>query len=269
MKLKDLAIKIQNSDTYTESSVFNPSVMYGKEGLEKYKEELLKTDEFSECEELIILDTPIVADNIGGPTSIRNYKVVEGTKFKGRCYLLSLDVTGEMYEPTSTNRMVKNGASLSPHIYDMETFVGRKEITLTFNPEKYQDSEIIDGENLIKQELHDTLDDILNNPEEYQIKGERHLLVRGLFDEIVDPEEKQKPLTSEYSVVQPPKYFMVFYLEDADSKDENGETVITKKLNKKYIPYHLQKEYINRHGKKGTDITAEEIEDFLKEFGEE
>jgi hypothetical protein len=39
-------------------------------------------------------------------------------------------------------------------------------------------------EEVKRKQLHETLDKILDNPELYQVKGEKGVMVRGIFEEV-------------------------------------------------------------------------------------
>jgi hypothetical protein len=39
-------------------------------------------------------------------------------------------------------------------------------------------------EQQLRKQLHETLDKILDNPENYQVKGEKGVMVRGIFEEV-------------------------------------------------------------------------------------
>jgi hypothetical protein len=72
------------------------------------------------------------------------------------------------------------------------TFEPTKKIVLTFSPEMVQDILNIDTEQEQRQILHKLLDDVLDNPEEYRVKGERGILVRGVF-KTKNEDQKEPP----------------------------------------------------------------------------
>ena len=67
--------------------------------LEEVKDELLKFDVFSECDDLEIVHIPTFVLEDGKPVSAQNFKYKEGMKIKGKCYLYSISLTPEMYDP--------------------------------------------------------------------------------------------------------------------------------------------------------------------------
>ena len=150
--------------------------------LEEVKDELLKFDVFSECDDLEIVHIPTFVLEDGKPVSAQNFKYKEGIKIKGKCYLYSISLTPEMYDPIKAFEPVKNGASISRTVYDPMTFEPRKHILLTWSPEMAQDLRGSNDEKTLRNDIHKLLDDVLDNPEEYRTKGTRHVLIRGVFE---------------------------------------------------------------------------------------
>ena len=161
--------------------------------LEEVKDELLKLDVFSECDDLEIVHIPTFVLEDGKTVSAQNFKYNEGMKIKGKCHLYSISLTPVMYDPNQLIKPVKNGAAMGPTIYDPMTFEPRKHILLTWTPEMAQDLfEGTNNEETLRNDIHKLLDDVLDNPEEYRTKGTRHVLIRGVF-EIVEDERKFEP----------------------------------------------------------------------------
>jgi hypothetical protein len=150
--------------------------------LEEVKDELLKLDVFSECDDLEIVHIPTFVLEDGKTGFTQNFKYKEGMKIKGKCYLYSISLTPEMYDPIKAFEPVKNGASISPTVYDTMTFEPRKHILLTWSPEMAQDLKGTNDEKTLRNDIHKLLDDVLDNPEEYRTKGTRHVLIRGVFE---------------------------------------------------------------------------------------
>jgi hypothetical protein len=150
--------------------------------LEEVKDELLKLDVFSECDGLEIVHIPTFVLEDGKPVLVQSFKYKEGMKFKGKCYLYSISLTPEMYDPIKAFEPVKNGASISRSVYDPITFEPRKHILLTWSPEMAQDLSGTNDEKTLRNDIHKLLDDVLDNPEEYRTKGTRHVLIRGVFE---------------------------------------------------------------------------------------
>jgi hypothetical protein len=174
MKLKELLTKIFGEN------VSYPNDQFLKKDLEPLKEELLKCDEFSECEGIEFMDMP--TQEIEGKTYYtQTINLGDNTKFKGKVCLYNLSFTPEMYDPNLLLKPVKNGAAIGPTIYDPMDFTPRKHILLTWNPEMAQDISGINKELTFKNDIHKLLDDVLDNPEEYRVKGVRGIMVRGVF----------------------------------------------------------------------------------------
>ncbi len=188
MKLKEL-IEIVKL-TKKEDELYMDNTLYGK-NLEKYKDIIMNTDEFKECESLEIIEYPIVKSRNGEGLTPYTIKLSDLMKFKGKCYLLSLNLTPEMYDPNQLLKPVKNGAAMGPAIYDPSTFEPRKHILLTWSPEMSQDISGVNDELTLRNDIHKLLDDVLDNPDEYKTKGFRAVLVRGLFEVVEDGENTE------------------------------------------------------------------------------
>jgi hypothetical protein len=183
MKLKEF-LEIALIGEQNESTLgFEENVIYG-ENLNKYKHLINECDEFSKCESLDIITTPLVKGKNGEVYTTQTIKLSDLMEFKGKCYLLSLALTPEMYDPNQLLKPVKNGAAMGPTIYDLSTFEPRKHILLTWSPEMAQDVSGANYDLTLRNDIHKLLDDVLNNPDEYKTKGTRYVLVRGLFEVI-------------------------------------------------------------------------------------
>ena len=267
MKLKEflevaLLGKKDNPNQYNETFV-DETCLYGKE-LDKYKNIIKECDEFAKCDSLDILTMPLVKGKYNGKIYTPNtIKLSDLMEFKGRCYLLSLALTPEMYDPSRLIKPVKNGAAMGPTIYDPTDFTPRKHILLTWSPEVVQDILNIDTEQEQRQILHKLLDDVLDNPDEYKTKGLRYVLVRGLF-EVIDNNDGSEVISNVYDLdltASKPEDvgYKVFYLEQNVVKP--GE--IELRLNNKIIPSHLKDKFINEVGIDPKLITEELIDNFL------
>ena len=165
-----------------------------------------------------------------------------------------------MYNPDTLHSPVKDGAAITPTLYDTKTFEPKKKIVLEFKPERVQDG-ITNHEAVIRQELHDLLDKVLDNPEEYQIKGERGLLIRGIF-ESSENKSKLPPVDLSGVINEEPKYSIVYYLK-AQPEDENGN--VSMRLENKIIPLELKDKFLEHFGEKVNNLrlTESEIEEFI------
>jgi hypothetical protein len=250
MKLKELL-----TNTFGEN-VSYPNDQFLKKDLEPLKEELLKCDEFSECEGIEFMDIPV--QEIEGKTYFAQTINLGGnTKFKGKVYLYNLSFTPEMFDPNSLHTPVKNGALITPVLYNPMTFEPTKKIVLTWSPEMAQDMIGVNKELTFKNDIHKLLDDVLDNPEEYKVKGERGIMVRGVF-KTKNVDRKEPPYLTGTPI--DPNSYMAFYLEKYVS---GGEMNLIMK--QKVIPKHLKDEFIKRFTENGGIATAttEEIENFI------
>ena len=253
MKLKELL-----TNTFGEN-VSYPNDQFKKLELESLKEELLKCDEFSECEGIEFMEFPVQLIE-GKSYSAQTMKLGDNIKFDGKVFLYNLSFTPAMFDPNKIHTPVKNGAAITPALYDPMTFEPTKKIVLTWSPEMAQDLLVPNNNEVtLKNDIRKLLDDVLENPEEYQIKGERGILVRGVF-KTKNVDRKEPPYLTG-SLIDPDGY-MAFYLEKYVL---GGETNLIMK--QKVIPKKLKEEFIKRftdNGSIGT-ATTEEIETFVKE----
>jgi hypothetical protein len=218
MKLKELIEIVELSRN--DNGLYMDNLLYGK-NLEKYKKIIMNTDEFKECDSLEILEHPLVKDKNGEILTTSTVKLSDVMTFKGKCYLLSLTLTPEMYDPIKAFEPVKNGASISPTVYDPMTFEPRKHILLTWSPEMAQDLLGTNNEGTLRNDIHKLLDDVLNNPEEYKTKGFRDILVRGLFEVIEDGGDTEVN-----------HYYIDLKKNESDAKETNERLVNILKKNK-------------------------------------
>jgi hypothetical protein len=176
----------------------SPDHLYGEE-LNKYKDIIKGCDEFVKCDSLEILNFPAVIGKNGKTYNVNTVKLSDLMGFKGRCYLLSLGTTPEMYDPSKMHKPVKNGAAISPTVYDPITYEPLKKILLTFSPEMNQDLLVMGREETLRNNIHKLLDDVLDKPEEYQIKGFKGVMVRGLF-EVIENYDGSEPIRNTYDI---------------------------------------------------------------------
>ena len=262
MKLKELL-----TNTFGEKSIVDyPNDQFRKLELESLKEELLKCDEFSECEGIEFMEFPV--QEIEGKTySVQTMKLGDNTKFDGKVFLYNLSLTPAMFDPNKIHTPVKNGAAITPALYDPTTFLPTKKIVLTWSPEMAQDMSGTNDELTLRNDIHKLLDDVLDNPEEYKTKGMRHVLVRGLF-EVIDNNDgadlDRKVYDLDLTANKPEDVgYKVFYLETNVIKP--GE--IELKLNNKIIPSHLKNKFIDEVGTDPKIITEKIIDEFLENQG--
>lgn len=279
MKLQELLTEILTSGEFSKPKdkfgIINETI-YGEE-LEQFKDRILQTEEFADCEELIIMKHPVNQNKLGEVINPKMYKVSSEDKhtFKGKCYLLSMALTPEMYDPNKLHEPVLEGASITPVLYNPQTFEPKKKIVLEFSPEMAQDQDIYvignpsmieaaekNGESILRKQLHETLDKIFDNPESYEIKGERSLLVRGYFEEIHSPSGVEK---TDLVGINPEKqtHMMAYFFEKDEKHSKEGQ--VNLKLSSIPIPIELRDKFVEEIGSDPMKITREEVEKFLED----
>jgi hypothetical protein len=266
MKLKELVDDIFKDGPVKpyETMGFNTPnyTLYGEKDLLKYKEKLLLCDEFSEVEELHFMSMPFITID-DQPKNASSFKHSDGVKLKGKCYLLSLSYSPEMFDPSTFNKPVKDGAGITPIVYDPSTFEPKRSILLSFSPERKQEfppSEF-NGEELVRQELHELLDKVLDNPEDYRVKGVRGILIRGIFENVESPSVPPPQLLSGVINKQDtnPTHHLVFYMDKQET-----ESGIKVELKNKMIPSELKEKFLSEFKDEGIHITEEQINQFLE-----
>ena len=267
MKLKEFlevaVLSKKNTLNLINPTFVDETCLYGEE-LDKYKNIIKECDEFAKCDSLDILTMPLVKGKKDKIYTTETIKLSDLMEFKGRCYLLSLSLTPEMYDPSQLIKPVKHGAAMGPTMYDPLTFEPKKYILLSWIPEITQDILGLDTEKEQRQVIHKLLDDVLDNPEEYKTKGTRHVLVRGLF-EVVDKYDGSEVVTNHYDVDltanKPDDVgYTVYYLEQNVVKP--GEIKLD--IKKRVIPPHLKEKFISEVGVDPAKITEKMIDEFLE-----
>ena len=94
-------------------------------------------------------------------------------------YVYQIMFSPKMYDPKTIHQPVKDGCTFGPLVYNPENFEPSRSITITFSPTYPQDVDSKeDPEQVMKQSLHDKLDKVLTNPEEYTPEAFRACLLR-------------------------------------------------------------------------------------------
>ena len=265
MKLKEfleVALISKKNHTWPSGVKFvDETCLYG-ENLDEYKHLIKECDEFAKCDSLDILTMPLVKGKKDKIYTTETIKLSDLMEFKGRCYLLSLSLTPEMYDPSQLIKPVKNGAAMGP-TNDPMTFEPRKHILLTWTPEMAQDLfEGTNNEETLRNDIHKLLDDVLDNPEEYKTKGLRAVLVRGLF-EVIDNGGQVTTNTYDVDLLKQNREevgYLAYYVEE--NVVSPGE--IKLEIKKKLIPPHLKDAFILEVGTEPAKITEKMIDDFLE-----
>lgn len=259
MKLKELVEKIFEDETSVSSDNMigvniQNQTLYGEKVLSQYKDKLLACEEFKEVTDIEFMSTPTISVD-GKPLVAQSLKIGDNTKLKGKCYLLSVMITPEIYEPNSINKIVKDGATITPTLYNPITFEPLKKIILSFSPERPMNE--LGSEEIIRKELHNLLDKVFDNPKEYLVKGVKNILIRGIFENVEDENFNSTEILSGEINKQDnnPDHFMVFYMK------KNSDNSV--KLEHKILSTTFKNKFLERFKDK-TILTEEEIEEFLK-----
>jgi hypothetical protein len=167
-----------------------------------------------------------------------------------------------MFDPNKIHTSVLDGACITPTLYDPQTFQPKKKVVLEFSPEMDQEQILNGGETILRKQLHETLDKILDNPENYQVKGEKGVMVRGLFEEVVTPTSTYK--TDLVGIETEKQTHTRAYFFEKDEKTST-EGLVNLKLSSIPIPIELRDKFIEELGPKSVNVTREEIEKFLED----
>ncbi len=171
MKLKQLLEVLFDSGYFT-----NDILDYDQ--LKKLKDHILKCDEFQDVEKLEFVKQPNFKNEITGRImTTKSYKLCDETKFGGVCYIFSIEVTPEIYRSEAFHKPVKDGACITPTMYNPFNFEPVKYICVEFNPESiWNTSDTNKKDELIKRFMN-----VLKSPEEYLVKGQREFIIRGIL----------------------------------------------------------------------------------------
>lgn len=178
MKLSELLTIIFKNGPHITNDIVDYCI--SGENLKKYKEELLKCDEFKYVFDIEFVNYPAIERN-NKSLLMPSVAVSEGLELKGNIILYSIQLTPEMYDREScqlTN--IINEISISPTFYNPENLKPIKSIIINLNPENHKDESLLDKLDERKR-LHDLLDTALDNPKDYEIKGQRNIILRGIF----------------------------------------------------------------------------------------
>ncbi|MFW6377688.1 MAG: hypothetical protein ACOCZ5_03480 [bacterium] len=249
MKLQEVFEPILRNVTSSTDMLLHNNIS-GK-SLELFKDILLKCDEFKNVDELVILEAPHVSNTNKEIVKSITYKIANNTKFEGKVYLYGISLTPELYDYEHLLQPIKNDCNISHRQYNPNDFTHvYRNIMIRFNPEDYN-----------RNELHEKLDDILNNPEDYKIKGIQNIIVRGIFEKMVKPNgeidnREVGELNLDYEN-QP--FFIASYFDE--KFNENNESVSIMMENK-FIPIELKDKYLMEFDTNNIP-TKEQIDEFL------
>jgi hypothetical protein len=100
-----------------------------------------------------------------------DYETYEGKT----AYVYQILFSPKMYDPKTIHEPVKDGCTMTPTVYNPETFVPKRKIVIEYSPE--YTNEILTDEDM-KQHLRGKLEKVLANPGEYQAEGFRTCMLR-------------------------------------------------------------------------------------------
>jgi len=153
--------------------------------LKLYKDQLLKCEEFKDIDDLIIIDEPDFTLGDGDLDESFNSKYIKldsDIKLKGTVYLYGISLTPELFNPCLHLTQFKENALVTPTMYDPKNLTPYQYFMIKWSPEFAQDMIGTGQEPDLRKILHDKLDELIDNQEKYRIKGERGVMIRGVFD---------------------------------------------------------------------------------------
>jgi len=199
MKLKDFVLHIYDKGFFPNGEVIAglDHPLYGDK-LQPLADEIRSCEEFQDCKIVDFVTIPILKTAAGHMVTAQTIKLGGGVRFKGRCFILSVSLTPEMFDPKDLHYPIKDNALITPTLYNHKDLTPYRNIILKVSPYDLVKS---------KDEIHQLLDKILDEPKEYIPKGKRDVMVRGFFD--VDKSKVTKD-DFEHTVVS---FYEVFYLK--------------------------------------------------------
>ncbi|MCK9273397.1 hypothetical protein M0P65_07715 [Candidatus Gracilibacteria bacterium] len=157
---------------------------------------LKQCDEFKNVKDFQQMFNPIMVDQSNIIVSADTMKLSDDTPFEFNdiLYLYSISLMPEMYDQKTWYEPVKDSIGISPTSYNPIDLSPTKRITIEFSPERKQDIHDI-GDERAKKEIREKLEKVLENPKEYQVKGVRGILIRGIWKNVGDNKNIQFPLS--------------------------------------------------------------------------
>lgn len=179
MKLKEFLDKLYN-DTIFESVINSKPVQSGtldKGILDDIKSKLSLCDELKNVTEFDIIDLPFLNDDRNEVIESQTLTLTDNMEFSGRCYIHSIHRNvnwsdRKLYDP------VKNGASITPILFNSELFTPYRRICVEFSP---TGSGSLEDK---KNELIQTFKDVLENPSDYLYEPDVTYTIRGIFERV-------------------------------------------------------------------------------------
>ena len=168
--------------TFSHSAVAGGHNVTEMSKVQKELAEQLLKDHFK-FKEVDWIDLPTTTTKIGKPIATLVHKLSdeESTKYEGKtAYVYQIIFTPKMYDPTTFAKSpVKDGCTFGPLVYNPENFEPCRTITITFNPtHPDQTGNKEDQDELMKQQLRDKLEKILQDPDAFMPEAFRGALIR-------------------------------------------------------------------------------------------
>lgn len=180
MKLKELLIEIFEEN---KEEVVKNFGWLNYDVLKQNEQRLRNCDEFKNVKDFRIIQFPDIENEKGKIIPRQKWKLSDKLSFGNKLYIQTISITPETFNPETIYNPVKDGACITPAIYNKETFKPMKKICIEFSPEELQDGEII-GDEKKKKELITLFKKVLDSPEEYSCKGESEFIIGAIYDEI-------------------------------------------------------------------------------------
>lgn len=129
------------------------------------------------------MQLPSGLDKNQKPIVAQTFKLTddEDTMYEGKtAYVYMILFSPKMYDPTTfVKSPVKDGCTFGPLLYNPENFEPYRTITITFNPTFPQDIDSTEDQTeLMKQQLRDKLEKVLQDPDAFMPEAFRGALIR-------------------------------------------------------------------------------------------
>lgn len=129
------------------------------------------------------MQLPSGLDKNQKPIVAQTFKLTddEDTMYEGKtAYVYMILFSPKMYDPTTfVKSPVKDGCTFGPLLYNPENFEPYRTITITFNPTFPQDIDSTEDQTeLMKQQLRDKLEKVLQDPDAFMPEAFRGVLIR-------------------------------------------------------------------------------------------
>lgn len=268
MTLKKL-IKFQ----FTEQQLNNcsNSTVLHKNELELILDDLSKTYEFKNSE-VILIDEPhlfYINENLTKKNLLierkneveiktlnaNNFFIRDNKKiqFKGKFYLYSITLTPEIFDVNKSLEPVKDGACIGPDMYNPFDFSKKKKVMFEFNVENDIELNIKNAKKILEK--------IMRNENDYRMKGDREIIIRGVFEE-----EINKELINNIVFKIKNKPLVVHYLK----RCIEGDGIVQIKVEKVIIPNNLTKHFEEEFPQPNRHLTLNEesINNFFEKYNE-